>query len=151
MRVERESRPTAAKHTGQRNNGNYSRNDLDLPTCVPTTAELEAQFIRTLSEMRAWDGTADLPSNPMLALKRDRDNRMLLAQHPELAVLIAGRIRDNHLRCPLLRDCWRTLTGYTDAALLGLYRDRWHPSTPEAMLLRELTARFVEKGVGACA
>ena len=121
------------------------------PIDNPNTADLEAQLIRACSAMRAWDGAADLPSNPMLALMRDLANRKLLAEHAELALLIAGRIRDNHLHAPLLRDCWRALTGYTDAELLGQSRDRWHPSTPEAMLLRELTARFVEVGVSPCA
>ncbi|MGD1916821.1 MAG: hypothetical protein ACFCBV_11625 [Phycisphaerales bacterium] len=149
--MERESRPTAGKHAGQQRTTNRSSDDLDFPLHVPTSAELEAQLVRACSAMRSWDGVAALPSNPVLVLNRDRDNRLLLAGHPELALLIVGRIRENQLRALVLRDCWRTLAGYTDAELLGLCRNRWHPSTTEAILLRELTARFVEKGVSPCA
>jgi len=98
----------------------------------PTSADLEAQLVRACEAMREWNGDADLPSNTLLALQRDRENRLLIAQHRELATLIGERVLDFHLRGPLLRDCVTACRCYSAAQLLGLDRDRWHPSTPEA-------------------
>lgn len=111
---------------------------------------LEAQLVAACEAMRSWDDTIDMPSNPVLCLRRDNDNISLLCKHQDLSREVGYRIMDYHITNIVVRDAVRLHSRAPRPWLLGLV-DATYPLDPAAMLIRELTARFVEAGVAACA
>lgn len=111
---------------------------------------LEDRLVAACEAMRSWDDTIDMPSNPVLCLKRDNDNISLLRQHPDLSREVGFRILDYHLNNIVVRSAVNLYSRAPRPWLLGL-ADATYPLDPAAMLIRELTARFVEAGVQACA
>lgn len=107
---------------------------------------LEAQLVKACEALRAWDGAVDTPSNPVLGLKRDMDNVVLLQRHRELAREVGYRVLDFHVRHPVVFEAVSACRIGPWPWLLGLV-DSTYPRDPSSMLVRELTARFVEAGV----
>lgn len=106
---------------------------------------LEHQLVRACEALRAWDGSVDMPSNPVLCLKRDLDNVCLLQEHQDLAREVGSRVMDYHVDHIVVREAVSLWRGSPWPWLLGLV-DSTYPRDPSAMLIRELAARFVEKG-----
>jgi hypothetical protein len=111
---------------------------------------LEAQLAAACRAMRDWDGTIDMPSNPMLCLRHDDANVCVLQRHRELANEVTGRIMDYHVQHSMVSACVDTYRHALWCWVFGIY-DSTFPRDPTAMLLRELAARFVEAGVASCA
>lgn len=107
---------------------------------------LEQQLVKACEALRAWDGLVDMPSNPVLGLKRDMENVVLLQRNRELAREVGYRVLDFHVRHPVVFEAVSACGVAPRPWLLGLV-DSTYPRDPSAMLVRELTARFVEAGV----
>ncbi|NRA58925.1 MAG: hypothetical protein HRU13_12495 [Phycisphaerales bacterium] len=110
---------------------------------------LEQQLKHSCAAMRGWDGVIDLPTNALLVLKRDRENVALLGRHRDLALEVLGRVMDVYCQAPLVREAAAVLRGVSPKVLLGFETMRQPARGDEAVLVRELTARFVEAGVGS--
>ena len=119
---------------------------MEYPCDSLDSRALEAQLARACQAMRTWDGSVDTPSNPVLCLQRDLDNVTLLQRHRELAREVGARVLDFHVRHPVVFEAVSACRVAPWPWLLGLV-DATYPRDPSAMLVRELTARFVEKGV----
>jgi|GEM_PF-6230055 len=111
-----------------------------------STRPLEQQLVKACEALRSWDGTLDIPSNPVLCLKRDFENVSLLREHPDLSREVGFRVLDFHVRHHVVFEAVNAHIMAHRPWLLGLI-DRTYPQDPSAMLIRELTARFVEAGV----
>lgn len=111
---------------------------------------LEAQLAAACQAMRDWDGTVDMPSNPMLCLCHDDENVCVLQRHRELAHEVTSRIMDYHVQHYMVSACVDTYRHSVWSTVFGVNTSIF-PRDPTAMLLRELAARFVEAGVAACA
>lgn len=117
------------------------------PAYIPSSLELHQLLQRALAAMRAWDGNADLPSDPLALLLRDQENLVAIAEAPELAKLVAGRIHDGHLGVPPVRVAARRHWGQDGSRLLGLHPKLHPPTTTQAHLVRHLVARFVTEAL----
>ena len=108
---------------------------------------LEHQLGASCAAMRTWDGSIDLPSNAIMVLARDRQNLELLNTHRDLALEVLGRVMDIYLRVPIVREAAAVLRGVSPSGLLGFETNGPATRGDEAVLIRELTARFVDVGV----
>ncbi|MEQ8316346.1 MAG: hypothetical protein RIE77_10755 [Phycisphaerales bacterium] len=109
------------------------------------------QLKRSCAAMRAWDGSIDVPTNTVFVLARDRQNLDLLDQHRDLGLEVLGRVMDGHLQVPMVRDAARSIAHENRHAILGYVPFGLPVQGTAAVLIRELTARFVEAGVASCA
>jgi len=132
----RETTPGLSGHWGQERATN------------PTPLDLEAQYRRAVDAMARWDGTLALDAHPLLQRQRDRDNRELLALHPDLALLVLAAM-PHYLDDLDVREAWRVCRHSAPRTLLGFDTPRrWPPMHWPAILVRELVATFVRKAVG---
>ena len=113
---------------------------------------LGLQLEQCCAARRVWDGVSDLPTNALLVQTRDSANFAVLSRHRDLAIEVLGRVMDVHCQAPLVRKAARAVRGTPLKVLLGfesgIGRGVEIDTGFEAILLRELTARFVEIGIG---
>ncbi len=114
---------------------------------IPSSSELQALLRQAIAAMKAWNGKADLPSDPLALLLHDQANLSAIAAAPELARLIAGRIYDGHLGVQVVRVAARRHWGRDGNYLLGLHPKLHPPTTTQAQLVRHLIARFLDEAM----